>query len=51
MLITAYVSKDQWPQAKREIAAILNDTKEPPTPEERVRGANFYRQQGEERRP
>jgi tetratricopeptide (TPR) repeat protein len=48
MLITAYVSKGQWPLAKHEIAAILNDTKEPPSSEERVRGANFYRQQGEE---
>ncbi len=47
MLITAYVNKGQWPQAKREIAAILNDAKQPPTAEERVRGANFYRQQGE----
>ncbi len=47
MLITAYVNKGQWPLAKREIAAILNDSKEPPTAEERVRGANFYRQQGE----
>jgi cellulose synthase operon protein C len=46
-LITAYVNKGQWLQAKREIAAILNDTKSPPTFDERVRGANFYRQQGE----
>ncbi len=46
-LITAYINKNQWPQAKREIAAILNDAKSPPTSEERVRGANFYRQQGE----
>ena len=46
-LITAYVNKGQWPLAKREIAAILNDAKAPPTSEERVRGANFYRQQGE----
>lgn len=46
-LITAYVNKDQWPAAKREIAAILNDAKEPPSNEERVRGASLYRQQGE----
>ncbi len=46
-LITAYVNKGEWPAAKREIAAILNDEKTPPTGEERVRGANFYRQQGE----
>ncbi len=48
MLITAYINKGQWPLARREIATILNDTKEPPTSEERVRGANFYRQQGED---
>ena len=46
-LITAYINKNQWPQAKVEIAAILNDAKSPPSSEERVRGANFYRQQGE----
>ena len=37
-LITAYVAKGQWPVAKREMAAILNDTKNPPTDDERVRG-------------
>ncbi len=47
MLISAYVNKGQWTLAKREIAAILNDPKQPPTAEERVRGANYYRQQGE----
>jgi cellulose synthase operon protein C len=47
-LITAYVAKGQWPVAKREIAAILNDTKNPPSDDERVRGANFYRQQGDD---
>ena len=47
-LITAYVAKGQWPLAKREIAAILNDAKNPPSDDERVRGANFYRQQGED---
>ena len=47
-LITAYVARGQWPSAKREIAALLNDPKNPPTDEERVRGANFYRQQGED---
>ena len=46
-LITAYVAKGQWPLAKRELAALLNDPKKPPTEDERVRGANFYRQQGE----
>ncbi|MGC8640827.1 MAG: tetratricopeptide repeat protein [Isosphaeraceae bacterium] len=47
-LITAYVAKDQWPVARRELAALLNDPKNPPTPDERVRGANLYRQQNEE---
>jgi cellulose synthase operon protein C len=47
-LITAYVARGQWPSARREIAAILNDTQNPPTDDERVRGANFYRQQGED---
>jgi cellulose synthase operon protein C len=47
-LITAYVTKGNWSIAKREIAAILNDTKNPPSDEERVRGANFYRQRGED---
>jgi tetratricopeptide (TPR) repeat protein len=46
-LITAYVARGQWPHAKREIAAILNDSKNPPSDDERVRGANFYRQQGD----
>ena len=44
-LITAYVAKDQWPLARRELAGLLNDPKNPPTPDERVRGANLYRQQ------
>jgi cellulose synthase operon protein C len=47
-LISAYVARGNWSSAKREIAAILNDPKSPPTDEERVRGANFYRQQGED---
>ncbi len=47
-LINAYVASGQWPLAKREIAAILNDTKNAPSDDERVRGANLYRQQGED---
>lgn len=47
-LITAYAAKGQWPVAKREIATILNDAKNPPTNDERVRGSNFYRQNKEE---
>ena len=47
-LISAYEAKEQWPIAKRELAAILNDAKNPPTPDERVRGANLYRQHKED---
>ena len=47
-LITAYVARGQWPLARREIAALLNDPKNSPTDDERVRGANFYRQQGDD---
>ncbi len=46
-LISAYINKGLWPQARSEIASILNDTKAPPTSDERVRGANYYRAQGE----
>lgn len=42
-LAIAYASKSQWNAAKREVAALLNDPKNPPTADERVRGANFYR--------
>ena len=47
-LITAYVAKGEWPTAKRELALILNDPKQAPSPDERVRGANLYRQFKEE---
>jgi cellulose synthase operon protein C len=47
-LINAYVARGQWPLAKRELAAILNDAKNPPGDDDRVRGANLYRQQGED---
>jgi cellulose synthase operon protein C len=47
-LITAYVTKGNWPVAKSEIAAILSDAKNPAGDDERVRAANFYRQKGEE---
>jgi cellulose synthase operon protein C len=48
LLITAYVARGQWPVARREIASLLNDPKNPPSVDERVRGANFYRQQGDD---
>ena len=38
--------RGRWPS--REIASLLNDPKNPPSDDERVRGANFYRQQGED---
>jgi predicted Zn-dependent protease len=47
-LAAAYAVKGQWPAARREIASILNDTKNPPTSDERVRAANFYRQNKED---
>jgi predicted Zn-dependent protease len=43
-LISAYAAKNQWPVARRELAAILNDASKPPTDDERVRGALLYRQ-------
>ncbi|HKM54006.1 MAG TPA: tetratricopeptide repeat protein, partial [Isosphaeraceae bacterium] len=47
-LITAYIAQRQWPLARRELAAILNDTANPPTDNDRVRGANIYHQQKED---
>jgi len=46
-LITAYAAKGQWNTARRELAAILNDPVNPPSEDERVRGANLYRQHDE----
>jgi tetratricopeptide (TPR) repeat protein len=46
-LVNAYTSKGKWATAKREVAALLNDTKNPPSADERVRGANYYRLHGE----
>ncbi|MGO9811460.1 MAG: tetratricopeptide repeat protein, partial [Isosphaeraceae bacterium] len=47
-LVTAYEAKHQWPIAKRELGAILNDRKNLPSDDERVRGANIYRQHHED---
>src|SRR5207248_8939822 len=47
-LITAYIEKKQWPIAKRELATILNDKKNKPSDDERVRGSNIYRQHKED---
>ncbi|WP_165245965.1 tetratricopeptide repeat protein [Paludisphaera soli] len=46
-LITAHVAKKQWPVAKAEMAALLADEKNPPNPDERVRAANLFRENGE----
>jgi cellulose synthase operon protein C len=48
-LITAYVARGQWPLARRELTALLKDAKNPPSNDERVRAANFFRQQGEDK--
>ena len=42
-LAAAYAAKNQWPLARKEIAALLNDPKNPPDSDERVQAANFYR--------
>jgi predicted Zn-dependent protease len=47
-LITAYNARGQWPQAKKELASLLNDAKYPPTNDERVRAANYYRMNNED---
>ena len=47
-LITAHVAKKQWPAAKAELAALLDDPKSPPDADERVRAANLYREHGED---
>jgi tetratricopeptide (TPR) repeat protein len=46
-LVAAYAAKHEWPTAKRELAAILNDPNNPPSHEERVRGASLYREHNE----
>lgn len=42
-LVSAYVARNQWPLARKEIASLLNDPKSPPSNAERIRAANFYR--------
>ena len=46
-LVAAYTVKNQWPAAKREVKALLDDPKDLPSNDERVRAANFYRQTNE----
>lgn len=47
-LAAAYNAKAQWANAKKELEALLSDTKRVPTDDERVRAANFYRQNNED---
>ncbi len=42
-LVAAQAAKKEWPAAKAELKALLNDPKSPATSEERVRAATFYR--------
>ncbi len=46
-LITAYVNRGEWPKAQRELASLLDDGRNPPSDEERVRAANFFGQHGD----
>ena len=46
-LVAAYLAKNQWPAARRELAALLNDPKSPASYDERVRAANVYRTNNE----
>ena len=46
-LVAAYAAKGQWPVAKAEMAALLDDPKAPPSADERVRAANIYRANAE----
>jgi predicted Zn-dependent protease len=48
-LVAARAAKGEWAAARREIAALLNDPKSPPTPEERVQAANLYRTHGDDK--
>lgn len=42
-LVAAIDATGDWARAKRELAAVLSNSKEPPSSDERVRGANFFR--------
>jgi tetratricopeptide (TPR) repeat protein len=47
-LTLAYTVKNQWQAAKREVKQLLDDPKDPPSLDERVRAANFYKQAKED---
>ena len=42
-IVTALAAKKEWASAKAEINVLLNDPKSPPTTEELVRAATFFR--------
>ncbi len=42
-LVTAHVTKKEWPAARAEIDELLKDPKVKPTARERVRAATYYR--------
>ncbi|WP_337174386.1 tetratricopeptide repeat protein [Paludisphaera sp.] len=46
-LVDAYVAKKQWPAAKAEMNALLADPAAPASLDDRVRAANYHRQQDE----
>ena len=47
-LVAAQAAKKEWPAARAEIESLLNDPKTPPTDEERVRAATYYRINGDD---
>jgi tetratricopeptide (TPR) repeat protein len=46
-LATAEAAKGDWSTARADIVSILNDAKNPPTPGDRVRAADFFRKNSE----
>ena len=42
-IVNALAAKKEWPAAKAELVGLLNDPKNPPSTEERVRAATYYR--------
>lgn len=47
-LVGAYSAKGQWGPARKEIAGLLNDVRTPPSNDERVRAATYYKQNKED---
>ncbi len=46
-LVAAQVEKKRWPAARAELEAILGDSASPPSVEERVAAAMYYKEHGE----